>query len=215
MTLASAISTRLAEVHDRDAVGDVAYRTQVVRDEEVCEIALALQALHQVHYLRLNRHVERGDGLVRDDEVRVGGEGARDADALPLPARELVRVSLEKARAEAHGLHQLAHARLALAPPAARPKVSIGSAIICADRHARVQRRVWVLENHLKVLALVAHLAPRELREIFAAEEHLPAGRLGQAQHGAAQASTCRSPTRPRAPASRRGRCRSSRRPRP
>ena len=51
-----------------------------------------LQVLEQVEDLRLDRDVERGDRLVADDEVRVQGERARDADALALAAGELVRI---------------------------------------------------------------------------------------------------------------------------
>ena len=52
-----------------------------------------LQVLHQVDHLRLDRHVERADRLVGDDDLRVGRERARDADALPLAAGELVRIA--------------------------------------------------------------------------------------------------------------------------
>ena len=42
--------------------------------------------LEQVEHLRLDRHVERGDRLVADDEVRLQDERAGDADALALAA---------------------------------------------------------------------------------------------------------------------------------
>ena len=38
-----------------------------MRDEEVREVKLLLQVFEQVDDLRLNRYVERGDGLVADD----------------------------------------------------------------------------------------------------------------------------------------------------
>ena len=83
----------LAEVHDRDPVGDVPDDRQVVRDEEVGELEVALQLLHQVDDLRLDRDVERGHRLVADEEVGVQRERAREADPLPLAAGELVRVA--------------------------------------------------------------------------------------------------------------------------
>ena len=82
-----------AEVHDRDPVRDVPDDREVVRDEQVREVELVLQRLEQVDDLRLDRDVERGDRLVRDDEVRVDGERAGDADPLALAAGELVRVA--------------------------------------------------------------------------------------------------------------------------
>ena len=73
-------------------------------------LPLALQLLDQVDDLRLDRHVERRDRLVGDDEVRIGGQRARDADALLLPAGELVRIAVDEPLAQPDRLHQLANA---------------------------------------------------------------------------------------------------------
>ena len=54
-----------------------------------------------------------------------------------------------------------------------------------ADRHARVQRGVGVLEDHLQVAAHLAHLATVELRQVLALEDHLAGGRLVELQDGA------------------------------
>ena len=87
-----------AEVHHRDPVADVADDRQVVGDEQVRQPEPALEPLEQVDDLRLDRDVEGADRLVGDDEVRVEGERPGDADALPLAARELVRVALARSR---------------------------------------------------------------------------------------------------------------------
>ena len=75
-----------AEVHDGDAVADVADHAEVVGDEEVGEVVFVLQVLQEVDDLGLDGDVEGGDWLVGDDEGGVEGEGARDADALTLAA---------------------------------------------------------------------------------------------------------------------------------
>jgi hypothetical protein len=62
----------------------------------------------------LDRDVERRDRLVADDQLRVHRQGARDADALPLAAGELVRKAVVVLRVEADDLEQLLHARLDL-----------------------------------------------------------------------------------------------------
>src|SRR5579884_4129956 len=67
---------RLAEVHDHDAVGDVPDDVQVVRDEDVREVEIALEVLEQVQDLRLHRDVERRNRLVADDQLRVDRERA-------------------------------------------------------------------------------------------------------------------------------------------
>ena len=84
-----------AEVHDGDPVRDVADDAEIVGDEDVREPELVLEVVEEVDDLRLDRHVERGDGLVCDDQLRVESERARDADALALPARELVRIAVD------------------------------------------------------------------------------------------------------------------------
>ena len=85
-----------------DAVGDVLDHRQVVGDEQIGRARLLLDVLHQVDDLRLNRHVQRRDALVGDDELRVHDKGAGNADALTLAAGELVGVALGVFRCKAH-----------------------------------------------------------------------------------------------------------------
>ena len=94
----------LAEVHDGDAVAHPLDHRKVVGDEQVREEELLLKILEQVEDLGLDRDVEGGDGLVADDEPRVERQRPGDADALPLPARELVRVAVDEVGVEADDL---------------------------------------------------------------------------------------------------------------
>ncbi len=92
----------MAQVHHRDAVGDVAHHRQVVGDEDVGETRIALlQFLQQVDHLRLDRDIQRRDRLVQDQQVGVAGQGAGDADALALAAGELMRVVAAHGRVDA------------------------------------------------------------------------------------------------------------------
>ena len=139
------------EVHHRDAVGDVAHHRQVVGDEDVGELELLLELLQQVDDLRLHRDVERRHRLVADDDLGVERQCPRHADALALPAGELVRVAVLVVGVEADPVQQRAHlAALLLARHHAR-WISYGLADDVADRHARVQRGVGVLEDDLDV----------------------------------------------------------------
>ncbi len=81
----------LAEIHDRDPMGHVLDDGEIMTDEEERKAELALQVLQQVDDLRLDGNVERGDRLVAHDEVGLGGERARNGDALALSAGEFVR----------------------------------------------------------------------------------------------------------------------------
>ena len=71
------------------------HHREVVRDEEVGEAELVLQVVEQVHHLGLDRDVERRDRLVGTISCGLERERARHADALALPAGELVRVAVE------------------------------------------------------------------------------------------------------------------------
>ena len=55
-----------------------------------------------------------------------------------------------------------------------------------ADRHARIERGVRILENHLQVAAHLAHVAAVELGQILALKDDLALGRLVELQNRAA-----------------------------
>ncbi len=104
----------LAEVHHRDEVRDVTDNREVVRDEDVRESELLLQVVEEVDDAGLDRHVERRHRLVEDQQLGIERERARDADALTLTARELVRISVRVVGVQPDQLHQLLHARFDL-----------------------------------------------------------------------------------------------------
>jgi hypothetical protein len=70
----------LAEVHHRHPVGHVAHHRQVVGDEQIGEVAFALQVLEQVDHAGLDRHVERRDRLV--ETMKLGSSAS--ARAMPM-----------------------------------------------------------------------------------------------------------------------------------
>ena len=76
----------LAEIHDSHVVAHVSDDAEVVADEDVGQAAFALQPLQKIEDLRLDCDVERRYRLVADNEVRIGGERARDANSLALAA---------------------------------------------------------------------------------------------------------------------------------
>src|SRR5262249_175755 len=82
-----------AEISEQDSVGDVRDHAEGVADEEIGEAELFPKRDEEVDDLRLDGDVERRYRLVTDHELRFYRERAGDADALPLPARELVRVA--------------------------------------------------------------------------------------------------------------------------
>src|SRR6185436_17217106 len=110
----------------------------------------------------------------------------RDADALPLAAGKLMWVAGGVLRQQADLLEQLAHARLALRLVAddAVHLERLGDDL--ADGHARVERRIRVLEDHLHLAPHAAQLARRERRDVDALEPDAAARRPLEQQHAAA-----------------------------
>ena len=86
----------LAEVHDRDPIGDDPGQRQVVGDEQVGQPALDAQVEHQPQQLGPDRDVEHRHRLVGDDDLGVHDQGAGDDHPLPLAARQLVRVAVRE-----------------------------------------------------------------------------------------------------------------------
>ena len=68
-----------------------------------------LQVLEQVDHAGLDRHVEGRHRLVEHQHGGLEREGPGDADALALPAGELVREAVAVLGVEADQLEQLAH----------------------------------------------------------------------------------------------------------
>ena len=170
----------LAEIHHRDAVGDVPHDRQVVRDEDVGQAEVALQRLEQVDHLRADRDVERRDRLVEDDQLRVQRERPRDADALPLAARELVREAVRVLGREPDDAQQLVDASLALVAAGARRGCASGSLTMSRT----VIRGLSDAYGSWKTICISRRTsricAALEARDVAAVEDDLPRRRLRQ-----------------------------------
>ena len=105
----------------------IGHDREVVRDQDQGQSELPLEAAQQVQDLGLDRDVEHGYRLVREDQVRLQCERSRDADPLALAAGELVRVAVVVLRGEADLLHELLHGgrrgALALVQPVDRERL--------------------------------------------------------------------------------------------
>ena len=110
---------------------------------------------------------------------------ARDPDALPLAAGELVGIAVRVARVEADDVEQLANAGGACATrTGAVHDQRLRDDV--ADGHPRVERRVRILEDDLHVAAQFPDLASRQFRQLLAHEPHRAARRLDQLEDAVA-----------------------------
>ena len=113
----------------------------------------------QIEHLRLDRNIQRGNRFVADDQLRIQRQRAGDADALPLPAGELVRIAVGEIRVQPD--------RLAAVPAPDRAvrrcEPDLGDVERFRDdrpdRHAGVERRGGVLKDHLNIAAVRAQLS--------------------------------------------------------
>ena len=129
--VAVAVLDDLAAEHHGHAVADVADDGEVVRDEQVGDAGALLDLDEQIQHTLLGRQVQCRHGLVADDELRIEREGARDRDALTLPAREFARQTAARVRRQPDLVEQLPHAGLAPCVDAT-PRAWSGSARICS-----------------------------------------------------------------------------------
>ena len=94
-------------------------------------------------------------------------QGTGDADTLALAAGELVRITIDERRIETHDLR--AGTRRAPARPAHAPYCgSTGLADDLTDRHARIQARIGILEDHLHAPPHLAQILTLERDQVLA-----------------------------------------------
>ena len=80
-------------VHDGNAIRDRGDDPEVVSNQDDRELNGPAQFREKVHDLRLHGDIERGGGLVGDEDARVLGERHGDHHALAHAAGELVGIS--------------------------------------------------------------------------------------------------------------------------
>ena len=85
-----------AEVHHGDVVGDFRHDAHVVRDQQHGHATADLKPFDELENFRLGGDVERGRGLVGDQDLRVGRERHGDHGALPHAAGELEGVAVDQ-----------------------------------------------------------------------------------------------------------------------
>ena len=174
------------EIHHRHAVGDVTHDGEIVRDEQVGEPPLLLQVLHEIDDLRLDRNVERRYRLVRHDEAGTERDRARDADALPLSAGELMGIAAHDGGRQADAVQQL---RDNLAAVRRRADQAVGVERFgdgLQDGAPRAERAARVLEHHLHAPARPTQRGAGRGGDIRALEHDATRGRLDQAHDQAA-----------------------------
>ena len=90
----------LAAPHHHDLGAERGDGLEVVRDEHQRHAALGADAVDQIEHLALRDEIERRGRLVADQQVRLARQRHGDHHALPLAARQFVRIARRVARLE-------------------------------------------------------------------------------------------------------------------
>src|SRR4051812_20140844 len=142
-----------AALHHRDAVTDLRRHAEIVGDEQHREAEAGLEVFEQPQDLRLYGDVERGDGLVRDDDLGLERERARNTNALALAAGEFMRIAFERAGIEADHLEKIASAVERHFRIGAGRDRAVGDDM--TNLAPRIERSERILEDHLDAMALI------------------------------------------------------------
>jgi hypothetical protein len=146
-----------AAIHHGDPVGDLRDDAEVVRDEDHGRAGLGLAPRQHGEHLGLHGDVERGRGLVRDDELRPARHRHGDHGALAHAAGELVRVLPGTA-------HRIRDVDLAQELDRPRPRLGGREAAmgdlalrdLPADGQDRIEGRGGILEDEADILGAQA-----------------------------------------------------------
>ena len=124
--------------------------------------------------------------LVADDEVRVHGKRPGDADPLALAATHFMGIAISETRVQAADVEQFANALPAFALVWFDVVDPQRFAQNMADLHARIERAIGILEDHLNAFAKARKVFLTEMGDVFAAEPDISAGRFFEPQNTAA-----------------------------
>ena len=124
-----------ALVHDGDLARDVHRLLLIVRDEDRRDVHFLVQAPEPVAELGADARVERAERLVEKEDLRVGGERAREGHSLALSARQLRGIATGE-RFELDEPQQLVDALADLRPWRLRmvsPKATLSRTVMCLN----------------------------------------------------------------------------------
>ena len=162
-------------------------------DEHHRLVDLAPQPHDLVLHVAADQRIERRERLVEQQDVGIGGQCSGEADALLLPAAELMRAVAAHLRQPDEFECLVGFA----APCRLVDTAHLETEGDVVDQRS-VRQQTEVLEHHRHLVA--AHVEQRVavgLGHVDVADSHRADGRLDQPGEATDQASTCRCPTVP------------------
>ena len=182
------------QIHHPHPIAHVAHHREIVGDEEIRHLALALQVFQDVEHLSLHAHIQGRSRFVTDQEIGFTGQGAGNRDALSLTAGELMGIARQVLSRQAHRTQQR-HGFVVQEGGITLPAMlTQGFAHDVCHRPARIQAGIGVLKNHLHALTQSSTLVRGVCRmHVHTIDRDVSLGRAIQAHqqagHGAFAAS--------------------------
>ena len=84
--------SHLAAIHNKHAVTHLGDNSEIVGNQDNRGVYLIAQFLQKIQDLCLDRYVQRGRRLIRDDDARLADQRDRDHDTLLHTAGQLMRI---------------------------------------------------------------------------------------------------------------------------
>ncbi len=170
---------------------DVPDDRHVMRDEDIGDAEPRAQVAEKIEHLRLDREVERRDGLVADDQLRLDRKRPGNGDALALAAGEFMGVAIRRGRRQPNHRQQFGHPVrncIRRAQPVQRNRLTDRP----PDAHARIERSEGVLEDDLHAPAHAPQIGLAESTQVDAVEGDRALVRLDEPKQHAADRGLAR-----------------------
>jgi len=173
---------KFAGAHDGDAGGDLCDDGKAVRDQNIGQGKFALELLQQEKNSCADGDVERGDGLVGDDEFWLKNQGSGNANALALTTRKFVGIAAEGFIIQAYTPEDGGGTLEALRGGKRRFMNGKRLGNDFANPHAGIQGSEGVLKNHLHLAALGAKFVSAKGEQVAAFETNFAAVRFDETE---------------------------------
>ncbi|HLS13150.1 MAG TPA: hypothetical protein VK095_01405 [Beutenbergiaceae bacterium] len=178
-----------AQIHDRYSVTEVFCRGQVMGDVDVGQVQVPAQVEHQFQDLGAHAHIQHGDRLIGNKQLRAADDRPGDDGTLLLPTGQFGGQFVQEllGRHQAGSLQRLDHplsfSLLVLDQALDAQRVADGGPQV----HRGVEGCVRVLEDHLQAAAQGAQPRLAHRRQVYVAIADLPGCGAYQSQQRSAE----------------------------
>ena len=104
----------MAEINHHHLISNMTHHRQIVADKHIGQPEFFLQLGQQIQHLRADRHIKRRHRFIQHQNFGPQHQSAGDGDALTLPARKHVRITIGIFGPQTNPLHHTGNRLFAL-----------------------------------------------------------------------------------------------------